>query len=103
MSKGVATEATIGSEGMGVGDLATTREKISKFVSRCDGGERRIRERTNGIAGMESVGSGGRFTKGEQKVEPLKASHSANKGEVSGESCARFVIQQNDGSRRTNK
>ena len=103
MSEGVAAEASICSEGMGVGDLSTTREKISKLVSCCDGGERRVRERTNGIAGMESVGSGGRFTKGEQKVKPLEASRSANKGKVSGESRARFIIRRNDGSRQTNK
>ena len=103
MSEGVTPKATVCSEGVGVGDLSTTREKVSKLISCRDGGERRIRDRTNGIAGMESVGSGGRLTESEQEVEPLEARRSANKSEVSGESCARFIIQRNDGSHRTNK
>ena len=103
MSEGVTTEASICSEGVGVGDLSTTCEKVSKLISCCDGGEWRVRERTSGIAGTESVGSGGRFTKSEQEVEPLEVSRSANKGEMSGESRAHLIIRRNDGSRRTNK
>ena len=68
-----------------------------------DRGEWPVRERTSGVAGMKSVGSGGRFTEGEQEVKPLETSRSANKGEVSGESPARFIIRRNDGSCRTNK
>ena len=103
VSEGIASEALICSERVGVGDVSTPCEKISKLVSRFDRGERHVRERTSGIAGAESIGSGGRFTEREQEVEPLKASRSANKGEMSGESCARFIIRRNDGSRQANK
>ena len=103
MSEGVASKATVCSEGVGVGDLSVTRKKVPKLISCRDQGEGRVRDRTNGIAGTKSVGSGGRFAEGEQEVEPLEASRSANKGEVSGESPARFVIRRNDGGRWTNK
>ena len=103
MSEGVASKATVCSEGVGVGNLSTTCEKVSKLISYRDRGERRVRDQTNGIAGTESVGSGGRLAESEQEVEPLEARRSANKGEVSGESCARFIIRRNDGSCRTNK
>ena len=103
MSEGVTAEATICSEGVGVGDLSTTCEKVSKLISCRDRGERRVRDRTSGVVGTKSVGSSGRFTKSEQEVEPLEVSRSANKGEVTGESCTCFIIRRNDGSRRTNK
>ena len=103
MSEGVTPETTVCSKGVGVGDLSTTCEKVLKLISRCDWGERRIRDRTSGVVGTKSVGSGGRLTESEQEVKPLEASRSANKGEMSGESCTRFIIRRNDGSRWTNK
>ena len=103
MSKGVAAKATISSEGMGVGDLSTTPKKVSKLISCCDRGERPLRDQTSGILGTDSVGSGGRFAKGEQEVDPLRARRSANKGEVLGESFAHFIIRRNEGRHRTNK
>ena len=68
-----------------------------------DGGERAVRERTSGVVGMKSVGSGGRFTESEQEVEPLPVSRSANKGEVLGETPARFIIRRNPGMQRVNR
>ena len=103
MSEGITLEATVCSEGVGVGDLSTTHEKVSKLISCHDWGKWRVRDRTSGIAGTESVGSSGRFMESEEEVEPLEVSRSANKSEVSGESCACFIIRRNDGSRRTNK
>ena len=103
MSEGVASKATISAEGVGVGDLSTTREKVLKLVSCRDQGKRPVRDRTSGILGTNSVGSGGGFTESEQEVDPLGASRSANKGKVLGESPAHFIIQRNEGSRRTNK
>ena len=103
MSEGVAPKATVCSEGVGVGDLSTTREKVLKLTSCRDWGEWRVRDQTNGEAGTKSIGSGGRLAESEQEVKPFEVSRSANKGEVSGESPARFIIRRNDGSRWTNK
>ena len=103
MSERVTSKATVCSEGVGVVDLSAACEKVSKLVSCHDRGEWRVRDRTNGVAGTKSVGSGGRFTEGEQEVEPLETSRPTNKGEVSGESPACFIIRRNDGSRRANK
>ena len=68
-----------------------------------DRGEQAIRDRTSGVAGMKSVGSGGRLTESEQEVEPLPVSRSANKGKVLGETFARFIIRRNAGIRRVSK
>ena len=68
-----------------------------------DGGERAIREQTRGVAGTKSVGSGGRLTESEQEVDPLRVSCSANKGEVSGETPARFIIHWNPGIRHVKR
>ena len=64
-----------------------------------DWGKWAVREWTSGVAGTKSVGSGGRFTKSEQEVEPLLVSRSANKGEMVGETLARFIIRRNAGIR----
>ena len=103
VSEGVAPKATISAKGVGVGDHSTTREKVSKLVSRHNWGECPVRDRTSGILGTNSVGSGSRLTEGKQEVDPLRARHSSNKGEVLGETFARFIIRRNDGSRRANK
>ena len=103
VSEGVTPKATIAAEGMGVGDRSMTREKVSKLVSGCNWGERPVRDQTSGVLGMNSVGSGGRLSESEQEIDPLRPSRSANKGEVLGESFARFVIRRNEGMCRTNK
>ena len=97
MSKGVAPKASKSSKGVGVGDRSMTCEKVSKLVVDDDGGKWAVRERTSGVAGTKSVGSGGKLMEGEQKVEPLRVSHPANKGEVLGETPARFIICWNAG------
>ena len=79
------------------------RENVPKLVVGGNWGEQPVRERTRGMAGTKSIGSGGSLTESEQEVDPLGVSHSANKGEVLGESPARFIIHWNEGSRRTNK
>ena len=69
-----------------------TREKVSKLTSCRDRGERPVRDRTSGVLGTNSIGSGGRLAESEQEVDPLRASRSANKGKVLGESFAHFII-----------
>ena len=68
-----------------------------------DWGKWAVRERTSGVAGTKSVGSGGRLAKSEQEVEPLPVSRSANKGEMVGETLARFIIRRNVGIRLANR
>ena len=68
-----------------------------------DGSERAVRERTSGMAGTKSVGSGGRLTESEQEVEPLLVSHSTNKGEVLGKTPPRFIIRRNPGIQCINR
>ena len=103
MSEGVAPKASKSSKGVGVGEASTTREKVSKLVIDDDGGERAIRERTSGVAGTKSVGSRGKLMEGEQKVDPLRVSCSANKGEMLSEAPAHFIIRWNVGSRLVSK
>ena len=103
VSKGVASKTPKSSEGVGVGEASTTREKVSKLIACHDGGEQPVRDRTSGISGTKSVGSGGRLVESEQETCPLGESRSANKGEVLGETPACFVIRRNEGIRRTNK
>ena len=88
MSKGVASKTSKSSEGVGVGDASTTCKKVSKLVVSWDRGERPVRERTRGVAGTKSVGSGGRLTEGEQEIDPLRVSRSANKGKMLSEAPA---------------
>ena len=92
VTKGVAAKASKSSEGVGIGDRSTPCEKVTKLISCCDGGKRAVRDQTSGVLGTKSVGSGGRLAETEQEVVPLRASRSANKGEVLSETPARFVI-----------
>ena len=71
VSEGVAPKASKSSEGVGVGDASTAREKVPKLVVGGDRGKGPIRERTRGIAGTKSVGSGGRLAESEQEVDPF--------------------------------
>ena len=103
MSEGVALKASKSSEGVGVGETATTCEKVLKLVVDDDRGEWAVREWTSGIAGTKSVGSGGRLTESEQGVDPLCVSRSANKGEMLGEAPARFIIRWNAGRHLINR
>ena len=103
MSKGIAAKAAKSTEGVSVGDASTTREKVSKLVACCNGGEQPVRDWTSGVPGTKSVGSSGRLVESEQEVDPLGASRSTNKDEVLGESPARFIIRRNEGSRWANK
>ena len=68
-----------------------------------DWGKWAVREWRSGMVGTKSVGSGGRLTKSEQEVEPLPVSRSANKGEMVGETLARFIIHRNAGIRLANR
>ena len=68
-----------------------------------DRGKWPVRERTSGVAGTKSIGSGGRLTESEQEVEPLPVSHSANKGKVVGKTFARFIIHRNTGIQHVSK
>ena len=103
MSKGVAVKALKSSKGVVVGEASTTRKKVSKLIACCDGGEWPVRDRTSGVFGMKSVGSGGRLVESEQETDPLGVSCSTNKGEVLGKSPAHFIIRWNEGSCQTNK
>ena len=98
MSEGVTSKASKSSEGVGVGDASTAREKVPKLVVGGDRGEGAIREQTRGVVGTKSVGSGGRLTESEQEVDPLHVSRSANKGEMLRETPARFIIHWNTGN-----
>ena len=92
MSEGVASKTSKSSEGVDVGDASTAREKVTKLVVGGDWGEWAVRERTRGVAGTKSVGSGGRLMEGEQEIDPLHVSRAANKGEMLSEAPARFII-----------
>ena len=93
MAEGVASKASKSSKGVGVGDASTTHKKVSKLVVGSDQGKRPVRERTRGVAGTKSVGSGSRLSESEQEVDPLRVSCSANKGEMLSEAPARFIIR----------
>ena len=99
VSEGIALKASKSSEGVGVGDASTTREKVLKLVVDDDGGERAVREQTSGVVGTKSVGSGGRLTESEQEVDPLRVSRSASKGEMLSKAPAHFIIRWNTGNR----
>ena len=99
VSEGVAPKASKSSEGVGVSDASTTRKKVSKLVVGGDRGERAVRERTRGVSGTKSVGSGGRLMESEQEVDPLHVSHSASKGEMLSKAPARLIIRWNMGNR----
>ena len=103
MSEGVAPKASKSSEGVGVGDASTTCKKVPKLVIGGDRGERTVRERTRGVSGTKSIGSGGRLMESEQEVDPLRVSHSASKGEMLSKTPARLIIHWNTGRRLVSK
>ena len=98
MSKGVAPKASKSSKGVGISDASTAHEKVLKLVVSSDRGEGAIRERTRGVAGMKSVGSGSRLMESEQEVDPLCVSRAANKGEMLGETPACLIVRWNTGN-----
>ena len=103
MTKGITLETPISSKGMGIGDGTTTSELVAKFGASDEGDEWQDRERRDGVDGAEGVSSGSGLLEIEEKVSPCPVRRSANKGEMLGESLARFIIRRNAGVRRLNK
>ena len=103
VTEGIASETPISTEGMGIGNGTVTSELVAKFGASDEGDKRQDRERSNGVDGAEGVSSGSGLSEVKEKVSPRPVRRSANKGEMLGESPARFIIRRNTGIRRLNK
>ena len=85
MTEGVAAEAPISSEGVGVGNDSSTGKLVAQFAAADEGDKRYDGERGNGVDGAEGVSSGSGLPEAKKEVPPCAVRRDANKGEVLGE------------------
>ena len=103
MTEGVAPKAPISAERVGVGNGSATGKLVTEFCAGDEGDKWQDRERRHGVDGAEGVSSGKGLSETEKEVAPCAVRRCANKGEMTGEIPACFIVRRNAGIRRLNK